>query len=358
MGYSAPSIRILSVLIVTLLLGSVSAKESGERGTYSGAKPTEYPSWFKESFLEFEADIAEAKASGKRLMVVFHQDGCPYCNELVEKNLSQKDIEETIKKNFDVVAMNIWGDREVISVGGQQYTEKTFAESLKVQFTPTILFFDEQGKVVLRLNGYLPPRNFKVALDWVATHGEKTIAYREYVAKNLPAGGSGGLHSQDFFQSPPLDLSKNITKQPLAVFFEQSDCPNCNTLHKKVLIDTDTRKVIKNFTNVQLDMWSDTSIVTPTGEKTTARAWANKLNIKYAPTIVLFNKEGNEIIRSEAVFKVFHVQGIFAYVLTGSYREQPNFQRYLSARAEHFVEEGKDVDIWSYADKPAEKKKP
>lgn len=35
--------------------------------------------------------------------------------------------------------------------------EKSFAKSLRVQFTPTLLMLDEKGETVLRLNGYIPP---------------------------------------------------------------------------------------------------------------------------------------------------------------------------------------------------------
>ena len=59
-----------------------------------------------------------------------------------------------------------------------------------------------------------------------------------------------------------------------------------------------------------------------------------------------FNEKGKEIIRSEAFFKVFHTQGIFDYVLSGSYKKQPSFQRYLTERADHIMEQGKNVDIW------------
>jgi len=41
---------------------------------------------------------------------------------------------------------------------------------------------------------------------------------------------------------------------------------------------------------------------------------------------------------------------LFDYVLSGSYKTEPEFQRYLSARAEHFIEQGEDVDIYRYAD--------
>ena len=44
---------------------------------------------------------------------------------------------------------------------------------------------------------------------------------------------------------------------------------------------------------------------------------------------------------------------IFAYVLDGGYKTQPSFQRWLSARADHLREQGKDVDIWRLGDEQA-----
>ena len=49
------------------------------------------------------------------------------------------------------------------------------------------------------------------------------------------------------------------------------------------------------------------------------------------------------------MFRTFHTQSIFDYVLTEGYKEQPNFQRYLSDRAERLVEQGIDVNIWGYS---------
>ena len=68
--------------------------------------------------------------------------------------------------------------------------------------------------------------------------------------------------------------------------------------------------------------------------------------MKYAPTIVIFNAQGDEVIRSEAFFKIFHTTGLFTYVSSGSYTKEPNFQRYLSGVAHDIQASGKDVDIW------------
>lgn len=323
-----------------------------ERGKFFGAKETEYPSWFKDSFLDLKDDLADATKNGKRLMIIFTQNGCPYCNALVERNLSQKDIEELVRSKFDVMALNMWGDRHVSSLDGRSLNEKSFAEELKVQFTPTILFFNEQGQVILRLNGYLPPEKFKQAVTYIADKMENQQSYQEYLASRQVILKSGQLPKEDFFQPPPFNLVRKSGQnaRPLAVYFEQMDCPNCDDLHKKVLIDADTRKLINQFDNVQLDMWSDTPVTLPDGSSSTARQWAKQLDIKYAPTIVLFDSSGKEVIRSEAFFKIFHTQGIYAYVISGDYKTQPSFQRFLSARADHLREQGKDVNIWRLGD--------
>jgi thioredoxin-related protein len=132
----------------------------------------------------------------------------------------------------------------------------------------------------------------------------------------------------------------------VAVFFEQRDCPNCDTLHREVLTDPETIALISPFDAVQLDMWSDTALVTPSGEKSTARDWAAQLQIRYAPTIVLFAANGDEVIRSEAVFKRFHTQSLFDYVASGAYLQESDFQQFLTDRATAIRSQGKDVDIW------------
>ena len=340
----------LCLLLLANLLLAAPGHAAEQKGQFYGAKATEYPSWFKQSFLNIKDDISDAKAAGKRLVVIFHQNNCPYCNALVERNLAQKDIEDLMRKSFDVVAINMWGDQEVTDLEGKSMSEKDFAASLRVQFTPTILFFDESGKTILRLNGYIPPPRFKLTLEYIAQHKEKELPYREYMAKQEPPPSKGELIAEDFFHPAPFDLRGR--KTPIAVFFEQKDCPACSTLHHEILPDKDTRDVVRKLYNIQLDMWSNTPVILPDGKQTTAREWARKLDVKYAPTIVILDGKGKEIIRSEAFFKVFHTQGIFAYAQTGAYKTEPSFQRFLAARAEQFREQGKDVDIWRMSDEP------
>ena len=341
------------IMLASLLLAAnqILVADEHKTGSFGGAKFTTHPTWFKESFLDFEEDIAEAAVQGKRLVLYVYQSGCPYCNALVQHNFTQRDIAQTTQDYFDLVTINMWGDREVIQVGGQSFTEKTLAEALNVQFTPTLLFFNEAGKVILRVNGYYPPDAFRAALDYARTHTNQSGSFNEFMA-TLPGINreSGSLHNEVFFASPPFNLSARDGR-PLAVFFEQSHCLECDTFHQKVLSQPIVRSQVEKLKVVQLDLWSDIPIVTPDGRSTTAREWARELDVGFAPTVVLFDASGAEVVRLEAAFQTFHTQGIFRYVLERAYEQQPSFQRYLSLHADHLREQGYDVDIWSY-DRP------
>ena len=204
-------------------LSTTSVFASSELGKFLGAMESEHPSWFKDSFLDFEEDIAEAATQEKRLVLYFWQTGCPYCNALIEHNFSQRDIVETMNTHYDVVAINIWGDREIIQVGGQTFTEKTLAAALNVNFTPTLLFFNESRDIALRLNGYYPPTELRAALDWAKKSSNSDKTFPEYLANLQGLPDNAQINRQEFFESDLLDISDQAG-EPFAIYFEQSNC--------------------------------------------------------------------------------------------------------------------------------------
>ena len=342
------AVMLAGVLTLGALANPFAHAESEQPvGAFLGAADTEHPGWFKESFLDFEEDIEEAATEGRRLALYFWQAGCPYCNALIEHNFAQRDIAEAMQSGFDLVAVNMWGDREVVQVGGRTFTEKTLAAALEVNYTPTLLFFDETRQVILRLNGYYPPDAFRAALAWARAGSEDDGAFSEYLATADEGGANPELNPQPFFETGPYDLSSD-DERPLAVYFEQPNCRQCDTLHQKVLIHETARAQAEKMRSVQIDMWSDTLLTTPDGRPLTARAFAHELSVQFAPTVVFFDSTGQEVMRLDGAFRTFHTQGILRYVNDKAYLEQPSFQRYLGELAEHWREQGLDVDIWSY----------
>jgi len=303
------------------------------------------PDWFKQSFMDIREDISEATGQGRRVLLYFYQDGCPYCKKLLETNFALRDISDKTRAAMDVIAINIWGDREVTDLAGNSVSEKQFAADLKVMFTPTLLFLDEDGVVVMRLNGYYPPHKFAAVVDYVGRHKEKDLGFRDYWAKLSPPASSGVLHQDKGYLQEPYRLAGRSGDKPLLVLFEQKECAPCDELHQDILRREESVELLQHFDVVLLDMWSRTPVQTPGGVDTSAAEWSRQLTIQYAPTMVIFDTSGREVFRTEAYLKAFHTQSALDYVLSGAYREQPNFQRFIQARAEALEAQGVHVDL-------------
>jgi thioredoxin-related protein len=156
---------ILVVLAMMLSIGAGSAAAGGEEG----------PSWFKQTFLDVNEDLADARKANRGLMLYFYQDGCPYCARFLRETLARRDVADKTRKYFDVVAIDLRGDREVTDAAGKAMPEKAFAASMDIKYTPVFLMFDETGHVALRLTGFQSPVRFDAALDYVASR-----AFRQY----------------------------------------------------------------------------------------------------------------------------------------------------------------------------------
>jgi thioredoxin-related protein len=306
------------------------------------------PPWFRETFLDFREDVREAAKQGRRLMVYFGQDGCPYCRELMRVNFSQKDIVDKTRRHFDAIAINMWGDREVTWLDGRVMNEKTFAAFLKVQFTPTLLFLDEKGAIALRVNGYYPPHRLHAALDYVAGRHEGKVAFADYLKRHAREPASGRLHDQPFFLKAPLDLdrSRRRSGRPLAVLFEQRQCGACDEMHRDGFGNAEARRLAARFDFARLELFGDERLVTPGGRSLTAAEWGRELKVAYTPTVVFFDAGGREVFRIEAYLRPFHLVSSLDYVASGAYLKEPSFQRYLQARAERIRAGGGKVELW------------
>ena len=304
------------------------------------------PEWFTESLLDLREDVAEAAAQGKRVMLYFGQDGCPYCTRLMEVNFRQASIAQKAQRQLVALALNIWGDREVTWTDGTVTSEKRLAAQLKVQFTPTILFLDERGGVALRLNGYYPPHHFEAALDYVSAKLEKKFAFRDFLEKQTREPASPTLHPQPFFMGAPYDLRRKPGAKPLAVLFETPFCAQCDEMHAVAFKRQDVLEQLARFEVARFSISDSSPMVSPDGKTTSAAAWARTLRVGYVPTLLLFDARGREVLRTEAYLRPFHLSGALDYVSSRAYLREPSFQRFLQEKASDLRARGARVDLW------------
>ena len=303
------------------------------------------PRWFATTFLDFREDVAEAARDGKRLLVYFGQDGCPYCTKLMTVNFSQQAIVDKTRRHFVATAINIFGDREVTWTDGRSMSEKELARVLEVQFTPTILIFDEVGTPIVRLDGYYPPNQFEAVLDYAAGKLERTQALGEYVRAHAKERARTALADEPFFMRAPYDLRRKPGDKPLAVIFETVDCGPCDELHDEAFRRDAVMAQVRQFDVVRFALRAATPLTAPDGRTTTAGEFARQLGIVYTPSVVLFDASGAEVFRIGAYLRPFHFASAFAYVASGAYRTEPSFQRYLQRRADAMRARGEPVEL-------------
>ena len=301
------------------------------------AEPLSNPPWFKLTFLDLPEDLEDALGNGKQgLMVYFGQKYCSYCKQLLEGNFGMLDILAYTQKHFDIIGIDIHGQREVTALDGSQWDERSFSVRKKVNFTPTLIFLDRNKREALRLSGFYPPYKFRAALEYVADGYYLKENFRTYLARaDVPlVFDAGDMNYEDFFSPAPyaLDRSRWPGERPLVVFFEQGNCHACDVLHTGPLRQDDISQQFSQLEAVQLDMWSDAPVLTPAGEKTTAKQWAEKLGLFYTPTLIFFDERGEEILRVDSVVQFYRLRNVLEFINTGAYRNYATFQQWRNAK--------------------------
>lgn len=333
--------KLQQVIIASLLLASCcfnyafSVSLSQQFDDRPTLRQFKYPEWFKHSFLNLPEELQEAEKVGKiGIIVYFGQDNCAYCDALLKINFkTQRDIVAYTRKFFDVIPIHIWGNLEVITTDGQKLTEKAFSDREKINFTPSLIFYNTKGKEIFRMRGYYPPYRFRAALDYIVGEYYQQESFRSFLerAEVGMVFADEGLNEDNAFSSPPFILNRQTLsgERPLIVIFEQSHCHACDVLHSNLLKNKQIRDMLSHFDIVQLNMWGETPVITPQGLKTTANQWATALDLFYTPTLLFFDEQGKEIIRIDSTVQLYRLYRVMLYVLDKIYLQYPLFSRWL-----------------------------
>lgn len=345
------------IFVCAALLFSDIVLSAGEGGLNDGmVNPGFYekPDWFKDSFLELHDELEDANDNNRQIILYFHQDGCPYCKKLLDDNFSRKDIVDKMSQYFDLLEINMWGDKTVTLISGDELSEKEFAKKMNIMFTPTLIVLDKKGQSQLRMNGYYAPDKFSAALDWVLNGVGKA-----YSGRTIPSAVPMKKAIEKFiYKGNDLEHLMSISKKPVMLLFEQGNCLECDELHGDIFRRLPVYKQLQQFSIAQIDINSEDPVIGPEGQKLSQKELAQLLNIQYTPSILFYeagksnDKKMNmssvsrEIFRSEAYLKGFHIQALFDYIISETYLSEPEFQRFVQRRADKMREDGIEVELW------------
>ena len=85
--------------------------------------------------------LSLAKSKKKPILVVFQQEDCEWCELLVDKVLSNQEVQKELNKRFIVTFVDM----------NENYK---LADEYKILGTPTEVFLDYEGNEIDRIQGY------------------------------------------------------------------------------------------------------------------------------------------------------------------------------------------------------------
>jgi len=110
---------------------------------------------FFDAFLgDLPAELASAATAGKKgVLLVFHVDGCPFCERMREQIFARPEVQDYYRRHFVIIQLDVNGSVPITDPAGRETIEKNFARELRVVGTPTLVYLDTQGKEMHRFSG-------------------------------------------------------------------------------------------------------------------------------------------------------------------------------------------------------------
>ena len=126
--------RFLTMLVLITFSLPAMAVEMGDDGLHK-------PAWLRDTFKDLQEDYEEAKAEGKRMLIIVEQRGCLYCRDMHEHTFTDERVKALLEDAYFPVQLNLHGDIDIVDLDGEVLSEKEAARKWGVLFTPTMILF-------------------------------------------------------------------------------------------------------------------------------------------------------------------------------------------------------------------------
>lgn len=167
-----PNRRLL--LLAALLFPALAAAQSAARD------PMEH--FFTPTLGDLQAELGDAQRAGKQAaFVMYVRDDCIYCERMKRNILSRPEVQAWYRLRFAVLAVDTKGAVAITDFGGKATTEKDFALAQGVKFTPVIMFYALDGKLLTRVDGEIrTAEEFMLLGEFVASGAYARMKFGDY----------------------------------------------------------------------------------------------------------------------------------------------------------------------------------
>jgi thioredoxin-related protein len=192
-GATAPDVvfRLAAVLLVLGIYTAAWSTAFAEERERRDAR--EY--FFTQTFGDLPEELQAARDSDKLGMVLFFEaESCPYCQHMIRKVFSDREVQDWYGERFVSIAIDIHGDVEMTDFDGITLPSKIIADHRRVFLTPVMTFVDLEGNEVYRHLGMIrTPEEMLVLGEYIAGKHHYLMEYRTYAEKRGMQDEEGAL---------------------------------------------------------------------------------------------------------------------------------------------------------------------
>lgn len=176
---------VFTAPVMATPLATVAKQSSPKVGSPALRDPSAF--FFDQSLGDFSEELETARDEGKAgIFIFFEMDDCPFCHRMKTTILNQPRVQAFYKKHFLNFVVNIEGDVEISDFDGKETTQKDFSfKQHRVRATPTMIFFDTNGK---RISKYIGPVSsvdeFLLLGEYVVSGAWKSGSFSRYKRKH------------------------------------------------------------------------------------------------------------------------------------------------------------------------------
>lgn len=153
----------------------------------------------KINWMTMNEALAAQKEQPKKIFMDVYTTWCGPCKLMDRNTFANKKVAAFINENFYAVKFNAEGT-EPVNYQGFEYTNPNyqegrrgrnathfFADALRLQGYPSLVFFEENGTLIQALPGYKSPQDIEIFLKMIANDDYKSLttteAWQDYQAK-------------------------------------------------------------------------------------------------------------------------------------------------------------------------------
>lgn len=140
-----------------------------------GCGPEAPPAW-----LPLEQAVAEAEASGKKLLVDVYAPDCRWCALLHEDVYTDDDVRAYLDDHYVLTRLDIENDRDTLRFRGLRLTPMALAYGFGAEGTPTTVFLTSDAAYITRLPGYVETPDFTLVLRYVGSDAWRAQSFDDY----------------------------------------------------------------------------------------------------------------------------------------------------------------------------------